>query len=166
VRTVTKHKKIKDTTAPRRGRPKKQKPQIAQPAKKPRGRPKKILPAAAREEPIKKRRGRPPKNNKALPVLKPCKPKTEVKKIALVKKTATTVKGPESIIESHPFYASALWIQQNISPIEEAYLKRTANRHNTTMLHSILEHMLGYFSIHNSALGAALKEVKKPTNNN
>jgi hypothetical protein len=161
VKTVTKNKTIKSVTAPRRGRPKKQKSPPEYPIKKRRGRPpkKKEVTQPAQS---KKRRGRPPKRKEVTPVVRAVKP-CKVKGKECIQEA---VKGPQNIIEDHPFYAGALWIQQNITPVEEAYLKRTANRHNTTVLYSILEHMLGYFSIHNSALGAALKEVKNPHTNN
>ncbi len=72
----------------------------------------------------------------------------------------------ERIIEQHVFYPAALWIEKHIETAEEAYLRKTAKRHGLTVLQTILDHMLGYFSIRDSELGKALKDSKKNTHNN
>jgi len=167
-----------------RGRPKKEVPQVKETVKKPRGRPRKEIPQ------VKKPRGRPKKEVPQVKALVK-KPRGRPRKeVSQVKKPAKTVspklpsKACEAIkpkkvnygkteipvsskrvelnpIEDHPIYPAALWIQKNIPTHEEAYLKRRANKDGSSVLHSILEHMLGYFSITDSKLTEALRSFKK-----
>ena len=172
-----------------RGRPKKEVPQVKETVKKPSGRPRKEIPQ------VKKPRGRPKKEVPQVKALVK-KPRGRPRKeVSQVKKPAKTVspklpsKACEAIkpkkvnygkteipvsskrvelnpIEDHPIYPAALWIQKNIPTHEEAYLKRRANKDGSSVLHSILEHMLGYFSITDSKLTEALRSFKKNNHTN
>jgi hypothetical protein len=100
--------------------------------------------------PIKRKRGRPPK----------------VKLVELPKKKEAAVqqKTPqEKLMEGHCFYPAALWIENNIDSMEEAYLRKIARKHGLTMIQAIMDHMLGYFSIRGSELGKAIRESRKHT---
>jgi hypothetical protein len=169
-----------------RGRPAKPKAAPLPEPKKPRGRPPKAKVVAPTEP--KKPRGRPPKAKPA-PRPEPKKPKTNSARI----KVAVTPKEPkksqgrparaevvvpgvksrgqvddgktpqERLIEQHTLYPAALWIEKRIAPMEEAYLRKTARRHGLTLLQTIMDHMLGYFSVRGTDLEKALKESKKYT---
>jgi hypothetical protein len=132
-----------------RGRPSKvQTPTVAPNAKR-RGRPRKTQQAPAQPVEVK-RRGRPPKQPEAAVSLV-CKP------IAHKKAAVDTI---QDKLEKHPLYSAAVWIHRTIPESEQAYLRKTANRHGHTVMMSILDHMLGYFSIHNTELNKILKEAK------
>ena len=158
-----------------RGRPKKEVPQVKETVKKPRGRPKKEIPQV--KALVKKPRGRPRKE--VSQVKKPTKtisPKLPSKACEAIKPKKVNYGKPEipvssnrvelNPIENHPIYPAALWIQKNIPTHEEAYLKRRANKDGSSVLHSILEHMLGYFSITDSKLTEALRSFKKNNHTN
>lgn len=121
--------------------------------KRKRGRPPKIDKKASfvpEVDSVVKRRGRPPK----------------IKTIELPKKKEAVVeqKTPqEKLIEEHCFYPAALWIENNIDNMEEAYLRKIARKHGLTMIQAIMDHMLGYFSIRGSELGKAIRESRKHT---
>jgi hypothetical protein len=166
-----------------RGRPAKPKTASLPEPKKPRGRPPKAKVVTPPEP--KKPRGRPPKAKPA-PLPKPKTNTTRVKVAAPppepkkprgsparaeVVVPAVKLRGQvddgktpqERLIEQHTLYPAALWIEKHISPMEEAYLRKTARRHGLTILQTILDHMLGYFSIRGTELEKALKESKKHT---
>lgn len=166
-----KHTQTPENTLPvkrKRGRPPKAKPietpeSLKELKKRPRGRPPKAKVAELPNEPkeLKRGRGRPPK-------AKPANPPSKIKKVRApqlkIKPPVDDGKTPqERIIEQHVFYPAALWIEKHIEPTEEAYLRKTAKRNGLTVLQTILDHMLGYFSIRDSELGKALKESKKHT---
>jgi hypothetical protein len=166
---------VKETVKKPRGRPKKEVPQVKETVKKPRGRPKKEVPQV--KALVKKPRGRPRKE--VSQVKKPAKtvsPKLPSKACEAIKpkkvnygKTEIPVSSKRvelNPIEDHPIYPAALWIQKNIPTHEEAYLKRRANKDGSSVLHSILEHMLGYFSITDSKLTEALRSFKKNNHTN
>jgi hypothetical protein len=169
-----KHTQSTENTLPvkrKRGRPPKVKPvetpePLKELKKRPRGRPPKGKPAELpdKSKESKRGRGRPSK-------AKPANPRSKIKKAdstqLKVKPPVDAGKTPqERIIEQHVFYPAALWIEKHIETAEEAYLRKTAKRHGLTMLQTILDHMLGYFSIRDSELGKALKDSKKHTHNN
>lgn len=170
----------------KRGRPPKAKAVPPQAQKKARGRPAKPKTAPLPEP--KKPRGRPPKAKPA-PLPEPKKPKTSTTRVkvaapppepkkprgrparAEVVVPAVKLRGQvddgktpqERLIEQHTLYPAALWIEKHITPMEEAYLRKTAKRQGLTILQTILDHMLGYFSIRGTELEKALKESKKHT---
>ena len=143
----------------RRGRPPKVKSEVVQVEKKRRGRPPKVKSEVIQVE--KKRRGRPPKIAAPTEVIKPVKIKVPVEKPASLQTPKTPEQNVSAKIEKHPLYASAQWIQEHVNPAEEAYLKRRANKQHINLTYTILDHMLGYFSIQDGELTAALKEIKK-----
>ena len=121
---------------------------------------------------IKRKRGRPPKDIKATivtsvntpPVKKRGRPpKIKVEEAPKKKEVADGKTPQERLIENHSFYQAAQWIEANIDSMEEAYLRKTAKKHGLTMIHNILDHMLGYFSIRGSELGKAIRESRKHT---
>lgn len=166
-----KHTQTAKNTLPvkrKRGRPPKVKPVetsklLVELKKRPRGRPPKVKVAAlpVKLEELKRGRGRPPKAKSAKP---PIKIKQAAQPQLKVKTPVDDGKTPqERIIEQHVFYPAALWIEKHIEPAEETYLRKTAKRNGLTVLQTILDHMLGYFSIRDSDLGKALKESRKHT---
>lgn len=149
--------------------------QVTEPVKRRRGRPpgSKNKPKHPTVEVMKKRRGRPPKskvtvsNNLVMhkevnPKRRGRPPKRKVKEVVSSKTVAAEpVDKDTAVIQRHSFYPAAQWILEHIPPEEEAYLKRSANKHGLTVLNNILEHMLGYFSIRGSELGQAIRNTRK-----
>jgi ubiquitin len=142
-----------------RGRPPKVKVELQEvkAVKKPRGRPPKVKVKA-----VKKPRGRPPKV-KVEAVKKPRgrPPKVKVENTSEPKVLGEVTKPKEEQalekIKNHALYSGAVWIQSHLHPSEEAYLKRRANKQHISVTHSILDHMVGYFSICDTSLIDALK---------
>ena len=124
-----------------------------------RGRPPKVKSEVVQVK--KKRRGRPPKVATPVEVIKPVKIKAPAEKLTSLQTPKTPEQNASAKIEKHPLYASARWIQEHVNPAEEAYLKRRANKQHINLTYTILDHMLGYFSIQDSELTTALKEIKK-----
>lgn len=116
-----------------------------------------------------KRRGRPPKAASFELPVSPTKkrgrpPKIKTIELPKKKEVETLQKTPqEKLIEGHCFYEAALWIENNIDSMEEAYLRKIARKHGLTMVQAIMDHMLGYFSIRGSELGKAIRESRKHT---
>jgi hypothetical protein len=133
-----------------------------------RGRPPKVKVELPVSPVNKRKRGRPRKlvgmpeipqvKDKLAAFRKPIKAVTKSKavKMDIIPKTAE-----ERIIENHPLYTAAKWLQSNIPQAEEEYIKKQSRKTGAPTINTIMEHMLGYFQVKGSEIGLTLKSTHK-----
>jgi hypothetical protein len=75
---------------------------------------------------------------------------------------AATVQKPVATeatsLDHHPLVLAARWIEKNMHPTEMQYYRTRANRNGTSLVHTMVGDLLGFFNVQNADI---CKQIKK-----
>ena len=61
-------------------------------------------------------------------------------------------------LDNHPLILAARWIEKNMHPTEMQYYRTRANRNGTSLVHTMVGDLLGFFNVQNAEI---CKQIKK-----